>query len=83
MAEESLCKLVTKHFKTYGRENVSKLCNSISDGLSYTAVINCDNSVYHLFKRLRNLHFNNEIYSCLSKILQPYIVLTLFSVKCK
>ena len=39
--------------------------------------------MYYLFKRLRNLRFNNEIYSCLSKILQTYIALTLFSVKCK
>jgi len=50
MAEEqSLCKLVTKHFKPYGRENMSKLYNSISDGLSCTAVINCGNSMCHIF----------------------------------
>ena len=47
--EQGLCEFVTKHFKTYGRENVSKLCNCISDGLCSTAVINCGNCVYHFF----------------------------------
>jgi hypothetical protein len=42
-------RIVHKVVKSYGLENVSKMCSSLSDGLSCTAIINSGNSVYHLF----------------------------------